>query len=167
MENELNSIEQMTLKKTPGPNGPVITMVSWKAGSVEVRPGSLGILSSFFRPLGRKGAFLKTMKIENGTPKQLFIKVRHWDPLKTGPRSGFEKTWKINENAFGKSMFFDGPKPLKSIDKQTLFLILGHSHKWWKAIPKGTSKVMFLFQNWDMGLQGLTCSLIFDVLVRC
>ena len=29
--------------------------------------------------------------IENATKNQLFINVRHWDPLKTVPGSGFEK----------------------------------------------------------------------------
>ena len=37
-------------------------------------------------------------------------------------------------------MVFDGPKPLKSIEKQTLFLILGHSKKQWKNDAKGDLK---------------------------
>ena len=37
-------------------------------------------------------------------------------------------------------MVFDGPKPLKSIEKQTLFLILGHSQKQWKNDAKGDLK---------------------------
>ena len=41
-----------------------------------------------------KGAFLETLKIENGINIQLFIKIRHGDPLKTVPGSGFEKTFK-------------------------------------------------------------------------
>ena len=69
------------------------------------------------------------MKIENGTKNQLHIIGRRWDPLKTVPGSGFEKTLKIYEKTIGKSMVFDGLKPLKSIEKQTLFLILGHSKK--------------------------------------
>jgi hypothetical protein len=70
------------------------------------------------------------MKIENCTKNQLFRKVRCWDLLKkTVPGSGFEKTLKIDEKTIGKSMVFDGLKPLKSIEKQTLFLILGHSKK--------------------------------------
>jgi hypothetical protein len=44
-----------------------------------------------------KGAFLKTMKIEHGTKNQLFRKVRRWDPLKTVPWSGLEKTLKFYE----------------------------------------------------------------------
>jgi hypothetical protein len=51
------------------------------------------------------------------------------DPLKTVPNSGLEKTLKIYEKTIGKSMVFDGLKPLKSIEKQTLFLTLGHSKK--------------------------------------
>ena len=37
-------------------------------------------------------------------------------------------------------MVFDGPKPLKSIEKQILFLILGHSKKQWKTYAKGDLK---------------------------
>ena len=69
------------------------------------------------------------MKIENGTQNQLFRKVRRWDPLKTVPGSGFEKTRKIYEKMIGKSLVFDGPKPLEIIEKQTLFLILGSFKK--------------------------------------
>jgi hypothetical protein len=79
----------------------------------------------FWRLLGRKGrpkgTFFETMKIGNGTKIKLFIIGRRWDPLKTDPGSGSEKTCKINEKTIGK--------PLKSIEKQTLFLILGHSKK--------------------------------------
>jgi hypothetical protein len=69
------------------------------------------------------------MKIEMGTKNELFIIGRRWDPLKTIPGSGFEKTLKIDENTIGKSTVFDGLKQLKSIEKQTLFLTLGHSKK--------------------------------------
>ena len=107
-------------------------MVSRKAGSRKGRSPEFGGLG-FWRLLGRKGrpkgAFLKTMKIENGTENKLFINVRRWDPLKTVPGSGFEKTLKIYEKTIGKSMVFDGPKPLKNIKKLKLFLILGHSQK--------------------------------------
>ncbi len=37
-------------------------------------------------------------------------------------------------------MVFDGPKPLKSIEKQTLFSIFGHSNKLWKNDAKGDLK---------------------------
>ena len=37
-------------------------------------------------------------------------------------------------------MVFDGPKPLKSIETQILFLILGHSKKQWKNYAKGDLK---------------------------
>ena len=40
----------------------------------------------------------------------------------------------------------------------------------WKdrtSMPKGMPKVIFLIQNFDMGLPGSTYPLIFDVLVRC
>ena len=83
--------------------------------------------------VGRKGrpkdAFWKTMKIENDTQNQLFIIGRRLDPLKTVSGSGFEKTLKIYEKTIGKSMVFDSLKPLKSKEKPTLFLTLGHSKK--------------------------------------
>ena len=46
---------------------------------------------------------------------------RRWDPLKRVPGSGVETTLKIYEKTIGESMLFDGLKPLKSIEKQTLF----------------------------------------------
>ena len=105
-------------------------MVSWKAGSPEGQHGSLEALL-FFRLLERKGgpksAFLKITK-ENDIRNQLFIKVRHRDPLKTVPGSGFEQhenlcknNGKINGSWWSKTISFFG--------KQTLFLILGHSKK--------------------------------------
>jgi hypothetical protein len=52
-------------------------------------------------------------------PKTNFVRTdRRWDPLKTVPGSGFEKTLKIDEKTIGKSMVFDGLKPWKSIEKQ-------------------------------------------------
>ena len=48
-------------------------------------------------------------------------------------------------------MVFDGPKPLQSIEKQELFLILGHSQNIEKTMPKGTSKVMFWGPKWGHG----------------
>ena len=80
------------------------------------------------------------MKIENGTTNQLFMQVRRWDPLKTVPRSGFEKTLKFYGTIIGKSMIWDDPKPLKSIEKQSLFLILGHSKKQSKNDTNGDLK---------------------------
>jgi hypothetical protein len=95
---------------------------------------------------------LKIIQIENGTKIQLFIIGRRWDPLKTVPGSGFEKTLKIYTKTIGKSMVFDGLKPLKSIGKQTLFLTFGHSKKNnEKTIPKRTSKVMCWGPKWRHG----------------
>ena len=75
---------------------------------------------------------------------------------------------KIDEKTIGKSMVFDGPKPLKSIEKQTLFLILGHSKKTMKKrCRRGPQKSCFGVQNCDMGFPVSTYHLIFDVLVRC
>ena len=65
-------------------------------------------------------------------------------------------------------MVLDGPKPLKNIEKQTLFLILGHSKKKKKKrYQRGPQKSCFLVENGDMGLPGSTYRLIFDVLLRC
>ena len=120
------------------------------------------------RKLCSKDAFLKILKIENNTQNQLFRKVRRWDPLKTVPGSCFEKTLKTDEKTIGKSMVFDGLKPLKSIEKQTLFLILGHSKRTMKKLyQRGPQKLCFGVQNGDMGLPGSTYRLIFDVLRRC
>ena len=144
-------------------------MVSWKAGS---RQGGVwwetGVVLG--RLLGRKGspkgAFLKNMKIENGT-KQVVITVRHWDPLKTVLGSGFENTWNIDEKLNGKSMVFDD---------QNHWQVLKNKHFSWFSVihknnettmPKGTSKVMFGYQNCDMVFPGSTYPLIFVVLVRC
>ena len=69
------------------------------------------------------------MKIENDTQNQLFIIGRRLDPLKTVPGSGLKKTLKNYEKTIGKSMVFDDQKPLKNIEKQTLFFTLGHSKK--------------------------------------
>ena len=57
------------------------------------------------------------MKIEDGTKIKLFIIGRRWDPLKTVPGSGLEKTFKIYEKTIGKSMVLDDLKPWKSIEK--------------------------------------------------
>jgi hypothetical protein len=44
----------------------------------------------------------------------------------------------------GKSMVFDGQKPLKSIEKQILFLIFGHSKKTMKNLcQRGPQKSCF------------------------
>ena len=61
-------------------------------------------------------------------------------------------------------MVWDGPKPLKSIEKQTLFLIFGHSPK---DFERGLQKSCFWVQNGDMGVPSSTYRLIFDVLLRC
>ena len=131
-------------------------------------PGHSGDL--FFSSTWAKGwskcFFLQTMKIEHGTTNQLFIKVRHRDALKTVPGNGFEKTLKNNETTIGKSMVFDSSKPLKHIDKQiTLLDIWAFTKLMKKRCQRGSQKSVFLIQNGDMGLPGLTYPLIFDVLV--
>ena len=138
----------MTFLQTLGPNGTVIIVVSWKAGSREGPPGSLGVFI-LFRPLGRKGcpkgAFLKTMKIENGTKNKFFRIFRHWDPLKTLPGSGFEKTWKYMKNIW-KSMFW-WSKAINTYWKTSTFLDFLSFTKTIKK-TKGTSQVMFWFPKW-------------------
>ena len=63
-------------------------------------------------------------------------------------------------------MVFDGPKLSKSIEKQTLWFS-GINKKDEKTMPKGSSEVIFLVQDGDMGHPGSTYPLILDVLVRC
>ena len=112
-------------------------MVSRKGGSRQGRSPSTGVLERWSL-LGRKtcpnGAFLKIPKIVKAPPKQLFIKVRHWNALKMLSRSGFEKPMKIQSE--NERVFYD--------QKQLtiLFLILGNSEENEKTIPKRTSQVM-------------------------
>ena len=115
-------------------------MVSWKAGSRQGRPArdTLRLFGASVAENGvQKVPFWKWMKIENGTKIKLFVKVQHLDRLKTVPGSGFEQTWKFDAKSIAKSMVSDGPKPLKSIEKQTFCLILGHSQKRLKNYAKG------------------------------
>ena len=104
----LHRTNDFNKKKTRGPNGTVITIVSWKAGSREVMPRSTGELFSF-RLFGRKGGpkspFLKPWESKMAQTKQLFITSWHWAPLKTVLWSGFEYTWKINENILETQWF--------------------------------------------------------------
>jgi hypothetical protein len=46
-------------------------------------------------------------------------------------------------------MVFDGLKPLKSIEKQTLFLTLGHLKNNEKSMPKWFPKVMNNCPKWS------------------
>ena len=65
-------------------------------------------------------------------------------------------------------MVLDGPKPLKSIEKQILFLIFRSFKKTIKNLcQRGPQKSCFGIQNGDMGLPVSTYHLIFNVLVRC
>jgi len=101
------------------------------------------------------------MKIEDGTKIQLFIIGRRWDPLKTVPGSCFEKTLKIYEKTIGKSMVLYGLKPLKSIEKQTLFLTLGHSKNNEKSMPKWLPKVMKNRAKWSPGAPRIDLFFVF------
>ena len=98
----------------------VIIVVSWEAGSAPGRKFEFGGVA-FWRPATRKwclkGAVLKTMKIEHGTPKHFCL-----EQLGTGslPKRSQETVLNKYEKSIGKSMFFDGPKPLDSIEKQII-----------------------------------------------
>ena len=85
---------KMTFEKPLGPNGTVITLVSCKAGSLEGQAGRWDYFF-FFVCLGEKVvqrvSFKKIQKIENNTQNQLFVYVRHWDPLRTVPRGAVLK----------------------------------------------------------------------------
>ena len=101
-----------------------------------------------------KGCLFENHENRKWHRNQLFRKVRDWDPLKTVPRSGFEKSMKN----YWKSMVFDDLKPLKSIEKHTLFL------KRLKNDAKG-HKSCFWIQNSDICFPSLTYALVFDLLV--
>ena len=70
--------------------------------------------------------FRTSWKIETGTQIQFFCKDRH---RALGPRERFWKNMKKQWTTIRKPIFFYGPKPLESNEKQILFLILGHSKK--------------------------------------
>ena len=93
-------IKKTTFWKPVSPNGTVITMVSWKAGSRQGRPAQESITAKF-RICGRtwcpKGAFLKIPKTEKGTPKQTFYKRSALGPSKNGPHPG--AVWKKHETS--------------------------------------------------------------------
>ena len=62
-------------------------------------------------------------------------------------------------------MVFDGPKPLKSIEKQTFFLILGHSKKpMKKQSKKGSPKSSKIDWKRQWGRQGSIYSSIVSIL---
>ena len=72
--------EKWLYEKSGGPNSTVITMLSWRAGLLQGWVPDrwlicFGHLSS--RRWSPKGAFWKTMKIENGTPNKLFIYFKY------------------------------------------------------------------------------------------
>ena len=75
----------MKFSKTLGPNGTVITMISWTIGSWQGWAPDrwlIGFGHLCSRKWSPKGVFLKFQKI---------VKVRHWEPLKTVAGNGFEK----------------------------------------------------------------------------
>ena len=113
-----------------------------------------------------KRCLFENHRNRKGHPKPNFIKVRHWDPLKIFPGSGFEKT----RNNYGKRSenlcFFMVPNYWKVL-KNILFLILGHSKNDETTMPKGIWQIMFSVLIGDTGLPCSTFPLIFDVLVRC
>ena len=130
----------MTFRKTLGPNGTISTMVSSTTGSWQgwvPDKWLIGFGHHCSRRWSPKGVFLKIQKIVKGTQNQFITKVRHRDPLKNVPGNGLGKAWKLNDKTIGNSMVFDGPKALKSIEKQIHFLIFGHSSKIWKNDAKG------------------------------
>ena len=72
-------IEKMTFKRTLGPNGTVITMISWKAGSRQ--RGSSRDLPVYFEAFVAKNDVQKKLyenpENQKWHQKRLFIKARH------------------------------------------------------------------------------------------
>ena len=61
-------------------------------------------------------------------------------------------------------MSFDGLKPLKSIEKQTLFLTLTHSKNNEKSMPKWLPKVMKNGPKWSQGEPRIDLFIVFMIL---
>ena len=96
----------------------------------------------------------------------LFIKVRHWDPLKNGPG---ERFWKHMKNEWKNNRKINGIWWSKTIEKywktNTLLDFWSFPKAMKKRCQRGPQKSCFGVQNGDMGLPGSTNPLIFDVLV--
>ena len=145
----------MTFKKPVGPNGTEITMVSWKAGSRQGRPAQESSVTkfSFLQKMVSKRYLFENHKNRKWHQHQTFHKSSALGPSKDGLGERFwtnmKNRWTINRKI---SIVFDDPKPLKSIEKQTLFLISGHSQKRWKNDARGDLKShVFLSKmaTWD------------------
>ena len=64
-------------------------------------------------------------------------------------------------------MVWDGPKPLKSIEKQYFFDFRSFKKTMKKLYERRPQKSCFGIQNGDMGVPGSTYRQIFDVLLQC
>ena len=83
---------------------------------------------------------------------QTFQESSALGPIKNNPKERFWKNMKNLWKHYRKSMVFDGPKPLKIIEKQRLFLILGHSKKRYQRGPQkkiwGSKMATWASQVW-------------------
>ena len=96
--------------------------------------------ADFWSPLAPLGNHWVSFGVPWGTFRWPFASTFIKSQLKMFSRSESEK-WMKNEWKFNKKMkSFGMPKPLKSNEKQTLFLILGHSKKQWKVDAKTAPK---------------------------
>ena len=161
----------MTFKKTLGPNGTAITMVSWKAGSREVLPRSLaGLL--FFRLLGRKGGpkgvFLKTMKTKNCQKTHVHKSSALGPSKKRSWGAVLKQIWKSKKKRSGNQWVLMVRYHWKVLKNKQFswFLVIPQNDE--TTMPQGISKVIYFSnQNEDMGLPGSTYPPILDVLGRC
>ena len=95
MESEPMIIEKTTFKKTPGPNGTLISMVSWKAGAQTKRWNFLEMMTCW-RHLVDSWCHFGAHWILKGSHNRPFFNnlLNKWE--KGGPRSGFKKTWFVD-----------------------------------------------------------------------
>ena len=110
--------------------------------------GDFFLFSSTWVKMWSKGCPFENHENRKWHPKQTFYKSSALGPSKNCLG---ERFWKNYEKEIEQSIVFDGPKPLKSIEKQTFVLIFVHSEKNWKKDAKGTSKVMFGGPKWRHG----------------
>ena len=133
----------MIFKKTLGPNGTVTTMVSWKAGSREVLPRSLGGLlfcSTAWPKRWSKGCLFEKNENRKWYPRPTFYKSSALGPSKNDPGERFWKNMKKSWKNYRKINGFWLSKTIEKYWKQIFSLIFGHSQKQCKNDAKGDLK---------------------------
>ena len=102
--------------------------------TVAARSGPVGSGGCFLAPAWAKrwseGCLFDNPEDRKWHPKTTLYKSSALGPSKNDPGGSVLKKHETSmKKSMGKSMVFDGPKQLKSIEKHILFLILGHSQK--------------------------------------